>query len=271
MIQSEELLSLASDIAYQAGDVLRSYYVPCPGTQASLVANTKRNSTDLVTQADIESERLILDAIRATFPDHAILSEESGESKAEGIGDPEYRWLVDPLDGTTNFAHGLPGFAVALALEKFGRLILSVTYDPLRDELFTAQVGRSACLNGQPIHVSSAPTLQKSLVSTGFAYIRATTDLNNLAEFSRVMPRVQGIRRLGSAALDMAYLACGRLDAYWEYHLSPWDWAGGALLVQEAGGAVTNMQGHPWRIGDTGLVASNGLIHDELLATLHGE
>jgi len=265
---SKTLVSFATQTARRAGEVLRRYYVPRPGLEQPPTADTKSTDIDLVTQADLESERLILDAIRTTFPEHAILAEESGLSD---IPSAEYRWLVDPLDGTTNFAHGLPLFAVALALQQDDRLILAVTYDPLRDELFVAQAGQGATLNGRPVRVSTTPRLRRSLVATGFAYVRATTDLNNLAEFNRMMPRVQGIRRMGSAALDLAYLACGRLDGYWEYHLSPWDWAGGALLIREAGGRVTNIQGQPWQVGDTSLVASNGLIHDQLLTIIHGD
>ena len=268
---SETLVSFATQIARRAGEVLRRYYVPRPGLEQPPTADTKSTDIDLVTQADLESERLILNAIRTAFPEHAILAEESGESDGREVGRAEYRWLVDPLDGTTNFAHGLPLFAVALALQQGDRLILAVTYDPLRDELFVAQAGQGATLNGQPIRVSNTSVLRRALMATGFAYVRATTDLNNLAEFNRMMPRVQGIRRMGSAALDLAYLACGRIDGYWEYHLSPWDWAGGALLIREAGGRVTNIQGQPWRVGDTSLAASNGLIHDQLLAIVHGD
>ncbi len=267
---SEDLIVFATHTARRAGEVLRRYYTPRPGVEQGLTPDTKSTDIDLVTQADLESEQLILDAIRTAFPDHAILSEESGESDAGETGEAEYRWLVDPLDGTTNFAHGLPVFAVAIALEREGQPVLAVTYDPLRDELFAAQAGQGATLDGQPIRVSTTPTLRHSLVATGFAYIRATTDLNNLAEFNRVMPRVQGIRRLGSASLDLAYLACGRIDGYWEYHLSPWDWAGGALLIREAGGSVTDIHGRPWQVGDNSLVASNGLIHGQLLATVQG-
>ena len=176
---------------------------------------------------------------------------------------------MDPLDGTTNYAHGFPVFCVVLAVQRQEETILGVIYDPLRDELFTARQGRGATLNGRPLRVSNVARLAESLVATGFAYRRASLKDNNLPEFGRVMPRVQGVRRAGSAALDLAYLAAGRLDGYWEAHLSPWDWAAGALMVCEAGGTVTDREGHPWQVGCPNIVASNGRIHQELLAVLN--
>lgn len=252
----------AINTARQAGQILRRHY------NTGLQANVKSSEIDLVTQADLESEQFILDAIRRTYPHHAILAEESGSSGEPARG---YQWLVDPLDGTTNFAHAFPVFAVVLALLDRGRPVLAVTYDPLRDELFVAERGQGTTLNGHPVRVSKTARLRQALIATGFSYLRDRIDENNLLEFSWVMPHVQGIRRPGAAALDLAYVACGRLDGYWEYHLNPWDWLGGALLVEEAGGRANDLDGGPVGLATKHLIASNGLIHQELTARLKGE
>ncbi|MFQ5611950.1 MAG: inositol monophosphatase family protein [Anaerolineae bacterium] len=253
--------NFAVDLARQAGHILRTHY------NTGLHARTKSTDVDLVTQADLESEALILEAIRHTYPEHAILSEESGRSGQAG---QEYQWIVDPLDGTTNFAHAFPLFAVAITLVHRDALVLAVTYDPLRDEMFVAERGQGTTLNGRAVSVSKTDRLKQSLIGTGFAYIRAETERNNLNQFNRVMPVVQGIRRAGSAALDLAYVACGRLDGYWEFHLNPWDWLGGSLLVEEAGGRISNLDGGPPGLDDRDLIASNGWIHRELLETIGG-
>jgi myo-inositol-1(or 4)-monophosphatase len=177
-------------------------------------------------------------------------------------------WLVDPLDGTINYAHGYPCWAVSLALSCGSEVLLAASYDPLGDELFWAERDGGAWCNGARIRVSGADRLGDALVATGFAYKRATLDSNNLAEFGRMMPRVQGIRRGGSAVIDLAYVACGRLDGYWEMHLNPWDWAAGWLLVTEAGGTVTDMRGQTWSLDTTQIAASNGPLHPALLAAI---
>ncbi len=250
-------LTFAIDIALQAGALLNRYF------NETLIIKQKSSERDLVTQADIASEKLIVTAIREAFPSHAILAEEQGQ-----IGASEYIWLVDPLDGTTNFTHRYPVFSVVLALYHQGKILLAVTYDPIRNELFTAEKGRGSWLNDAPISVANNVTLQAAIVATGFPYDRATNPKNNMAEFCRVMPRVQGIRRGGSAALDMAYVACGRLDGYWEFHLNAWDFAGGVLLVEEAGGVVTNCDGTPWHLESRSVIAGNALIHNALAAMI---
>jgi myo-inositol-1(or 4)-monophosphatase len=236
---------------------------------------TKSTDIDLVTEADVAAERLIVDAIRERFPDDAILAEEGSDGARErfrsGPADDDRRvWLVDPLDGTVNYAHGYPVWAVSLALVEAGRVIVAASYDPLRDELYWARRGGGAWCNGQRLHVSAVSQLGRALVATGFAYRRATLEENNLDEFGRVMPRVQGVRRAGAAVLDLAHLAAGRLDGYWEMHLQPWDWAAGWLLVEEAGGKVTDLDGEPWSLGATRIAASNGPLHDNLLKAICG-
>jgi myo-inositol-1(or 4)-monophosphatase len=264
-----DALAFALDTARRAGQLLRDLY------HQGHTINHKSTDIDLVTEADLASERLIVDAIRAEFPGHAILSEEGlgDQQMATGVG---YLWVVDPLDGTINYAHGYPVWGPSLALAQRGRVVLGVSYDPLRDEIFWAQRGQGAWCNGQPLRVSTTARLRDALVATGFAYQRATLSTisrdevlgNNLAEFGAVMPHVQGVRRAGAAVLDLGHLAAGRLDAYWEMHLQPWDWAVGWLLVEEAGGLVTNLHGQPWSLDTNHLVATNGPLHDELLAAL---
>jgi myo-inositol-1(or 4)-monophosphatase len=271
-------LPFALETARQAGRLL------CELFSQHHTVHRKSTEIDLVTEADLASERLIVDAIRTRFPSHTILAEEgfgdvamgSSENLQEAAEEIPHLWIVDPLDGTINYAHGYPVWGVTLALAERGQVVLGVNYDPLLDEMFWAERGQGAWFNGERIEVSTVSRLQDALVATGFAYRRATlanasrgeVPGNNLAEFSAVMPRVQGVRRAGAAVLDLGYLAAGRLDAYWEMYLHPWDWAAGKLIVEEAGGVVTNMRGEPWSLGTNNLVASNGLVHDELLKAL---
>ena len=228
----------------------------------------KSSDIDVVTEADIASEQLIVGAIRQEFPGHRILSEEGLGTLDALVADSAPVWLVDPLDGTVNYAHGFPLWGVSLALAESGRVRTAVTFDPLHDQIYWAEAGQGAWRNGTRLQVSGAADLRRALVATGFAYKRATLTDNNLAEFSAVMPGVQGVRRGGSAVLDLAYLAAGQLDGYWEMHLNPWDWAAGWLLVEEAGGRVTDMRGEPWALSSGDMVATNGSLHDELLARL---
>jgi myo-inositol-1(or 4)-monophosphatase len=253
------MLHFAMDLVREAGGILLNYL------GRSMEIRSKSTEIDLVTEADLASERFMVSTIRKRYPGHRLLSEE----EVQPDSDSEYLWLIDPLDGTINFAHGFPVFSVTVAVRHLADLIIGVTYDPLRDELFTVSRGHGAELNGQQIHVSTAGRLIQSLVATGFPYRKATISDNNLAEFNRVLPRIQGIRRGGSAALDLAYVAAGRLDGYWESHLSPWDWAAGMLMVQEAGGSVTSRDGRPWTFESQGMVATNGLIHHELMDVLN--
>jgi myo-inositol-1(or 4)-monophosphatase len=224
---------------------------------------THKGLVDLVTEQDRRSEAAIAEVIRAAFPDHAILAEEGGTS----AGSPAHRWIVDPLDGTTNYAHGYPVFAVSVAYEENGELEVGVILDPLRRELFVAERGRGATLNGRPIAVSSTSTLIASLLETGFPYDRARLALA-LDQLNRLAPRSQGMRRSGSAALSLAYVAAGRLDGFWEATLSPWDMAAGALLVRAAGGTVSLLNGAPFTTTSTEILATNGQIHGALIQEL---
>jgi myo-inositol-1(or 4)-monophosphatase len=256
-----EYLKAAEEIAQAAGALLRDAYV-----QPRQIAY--KGAVDLITQADRDAETLIVQSLKATFPEHSILSEESG-AVAGGNG---YRWIIDPLDGTTNFAHGFPVFAVSIALHGPEGLLAGVVYDPMRDECFTAVKGEGARLNGRPIQPSAVDQLKAALVVTGFPYNRHTAPDNNSAAFAAFIRRAQGVRRVGAAALDLAYVACGRLDGYWEFPINSWDIAAGMLLVKEAGGMVTTYQaeadeGVVLREGQ--IVASNGHIHQAMIATLH--
>lgn len=255
-------LDLAITTARAAGQILCRLYDKHHSVQF------KSSDIDIVTEADIASERLIVDAIRQKFPRHRILSEEGLGTLDALVADSAPVWLVDPLDGTINYAHGFPLWAVSLALAESGRVRMAVTFDPLRDEIYWAQTGQGAWCDGTRLQVSGVATLRQALVATGFAYKRATLTDNNLAEFGAVMPGVQGVRRGGSAVLDLAYLAAGRLDGYWEMHLNPWDWAAGWLLVEEAGGKVTDRRGEPWALSSGDMVATNGHLHQELLGHL---
>lgn len=253
-------LEFALEAARQAGQLL------CEHFHQHHTIRFKSTDIDVVTEADLAAERFLVGAIRSRFPGHEILSEEGLGGLQNPPDQAPHLWLVDPLDGTVNYAHGYPFWGVTLALAEAGQVVMGVTYDPLRDEMFWAEQGQGAWCDGERMRVSDATRLRDVLVATGFAYKRATLADNNLAEFSAVMPRVQGVRRAGAAVLDLAHVADGRLDAYWEMHLNPWDWAAGCLFVTEAGGVVTDLRGAPWSLGTDNFVASNGLVHDKLLA-----
>jgi myo-inositol-1(or 4)-monophosphatase len=220
--------------------------------------------TNLVTEMDARAETLIVEALSGAFPDDGILSEEAGARP----GHSGRRWIVDPLDGTTNYAHGLPVFAVSIALETHGRITLGVVFDPIHEELFVAERGRGAFVNDERLSVSAAAELDASLLATGFPYnIRTTTD-TNLREYAAFSVRAQAVRRFGSAVLYLAWVAAGRLDGYWELTLGPWDVAAGSLLVEEAGGRVSDLRGGPLTIDAPSVVASNGHIHHAILTVL---
>ncbi len=227
-------------------------------------ATRKSNPLDLVTEADKEAEAAVIATIHRAFPDHAILAEESGASEQKS----QHRWIIDPLDGTTNFAHGFPAFCVSIAYEHRGRVQLGVVFDALHKDLFIAWRGKGAKLNGNTIRVSTARTLGTSLLATGFAYDRRERRRFYLCFWEAMMMRVEGVRRAGSAALDLASVACGRIDGFWEFGLKPWDVAAGALLVQEAGGTVTNMDGTALDIAGAQILATNGRIHQEMTQVL---
>jgi myo-inositol-1(or 4)-monophosphatase len=221
----------------------------------------KSNSIDLVTEADQESERAVIDVLQRAFPTHSVLAEESGANTHKS----EHRWIIDPLDGTTNFAHGFPQFCVSIAYERRGRLETAVIYDAFKNECFTATRGKGARLKGKPIHVSHTDSLGTALLATGFPYDRRERRRFYLTFWENFMLRTHGVRRTGSAALDLAYVACGRIDAFWEFGLKQWDVAAGALIVAEAGGRVTNMDGTPLDLNGAQIVASNRHIHHDML------
>ncbi|MBN1137444.1 MAG: inositol monophosphatase [Anaerolineae bacterium] len=262
-----EILEFALETARRAGRLL------CEFANQQHTINHKSTVIDLVTEADLASEKLIVAAIRTRFPNHTIQSEEGlGDlgtvvqgCQKQAAHETPYLWLVDPLDGTVNYAHSYPMWGVSLALAEAGKTTIGVVYDPLRDEIFWAERGQGSRLNGARLQVSKAARLQESLLATGFPYRAAFLADNNLAEFNAMVPRAQGVRRAGAAVLDLAHVAAGRLDGYWEKHLQPWDWAAGWLLVEEAGGTVTTMDGRPWSLQENNMAASNSLIHDELL------
>ncbi len=251
-----DYIHVAERLAREAGALLREGY----GTTLQV---EYKSAIDLVTEYDRRSEALILNGLRAAFPGHATLGEESGRA----LGD-EYEWLVDPLDGTTNFAHGYPLFAVSLALTQRGRLITGVVYDPLRDELFAAEAGAGATLNGRRLSVSTVTDLGRALINTGFAYDVRTNPRNNLPEFTAFLMRAQAVRRGGSAALDCAYIGAGRAEGYWEFGSKPWDLGAGVLVTREAGGRATTEHGDDDLLGQPSVVVSNGHLHQAMLAVI---
>jgi myo-inositol-1(or 4)-monophosphatase len=225
----------------------------------------KTNAIDLVTEADHQSEAAVIDVLQRAFPDHTILAEEgSGNSPAAS----EHRWIVDPLDGTTNFAHTYPQFCVSIGYERRGRIELGVIWDALKKELFVARRGGGARLNRKPMRVSHVRTLETALLATGFPYDRRERRRFYLCFWEAFMLRTHGVRRTGSAALDLAWVACGRIDAFWEFGLKPWDVAAGSLLVEEAGGHVSNMDGTTLDLEGAQIIASNGRLHQEMIETL---
>lgn len=252
------MLQTAVDAAREAGAFLRERV----GTVRSI--ETKQGEErNLVSEIDRRSEGMIIRRIHAAYPGHGILAEESG-----GSGTSEFTWVIDPLDGTTNFLHGLPIFCVTIGVQHREEVVAGVVYDPNADELYTAERGHGAQLNGRPIRVSKAPDLLRSLLVTGFPYDIARNPDHAVEHFVNFLMAARGIRRLGSAALDLAYLAAGRFDGFWEVNLHPWDMAAGTLLVREAGGTVTGFAGEPHAITMKQIAASNGLIHEEMLAVL---
>ncbi len=255
------MLNVAIEAALEAGKYLK-YNVG----KVKNIERKKGEETNLVTEIDKQSEKLIIKKIRQHFSSHDILGEESGAHDAKS----EYRWIIDPLDGTTNYTHGLPIFCVTIGVEHKGEIIGGAIYDPNTDEMFTAEKGKGAFLNGKRIRVSSADTLINSLLVTGFPYNVKENPGNVVDHFVHFLPVAQGIRRLGSAALDLAYIACGRLDGYWEVFLNPWDKAAGILLVREAGGKVTTFSGDEKDvIYNPNTLATNGLVHNDMLAVIN--
>jgi myo-inositol-1(or 4)-monophosphatase len=253
----KDFLSVASDAALKAGAILRDNI---HGKREI----TLKGDINLVTEMDMRSERTVVETLLASFPGHGIIAEEETRILS-GSG---FTWIIDPLDGTTNYAHGYPCFSVSIALEQEEEIILGVVYDPMRDELFTAQKESGACLNGRPIKVSGIDTLIKSLLATGFPYDRKLSEKNNLDHFHDLLMASQEVRRDGSAALDLCSVACGRFDGFWELKLRPWDVAAGSLIVREAGGRVSDFSGKVSSIHDDEILASNGKIHGQMIEIL---
>lgn len=246
--------------AYKGAEVLQSYFGHNPAVK-------KKSAIDLVTEADTASEEAILKVIRTRYPDHSVLAEEGGLHGERR----DFQWIVDPLDGTTNFAHQLPIYAISIGFALRGRVVAGVVLDPCSGELFTATAEEAACLNGKPIGVSSVPSLADSLLVTGFPYnVREL-----LPEVTRRMQNclrlAQGVRRLGSAALDLCYVACGRFDGFWEQDLKPWDTAAGSCIAEAAGAVVTDFSGGPYQIDGKEILATNGHIHVQTIAMLELE
>ena len=251
-----ELANPIAPIARDAGALLMEHFRRGVKTEYK-----GTGEVDLVTVADRASEKLIVERVRQQWPSHDIMGEEGARTEQGS----EWRWYIDPLDGTTNFAHGYPVFCVSIGLERAGEMVAGVLYDPTRDELFQAEKNAGATLNGLPIRVSSRNRLAESLTATGFPS-KKRHQSPNVYFYHQVTMRSHGVRRAGSAALDLANVACGRYDGFWEFHLNPWDTSAGSLLVKEAGGMVTRFDGSPFRIESDEVLASNAQIHTELIA-----
>lgn len=254
------MLNFAIDVARDAGGLLIQ--------RLGAAKVTNKGDIDLVTEADLASENLIIERIRSYYPQHGILAEESGEAElVGGAKRSEWKWIIDPLDGTTNYAHSYPCFCVSIALEHAGMLEVGVVYDPVRDEMFAAERGNGATLNDRKITVSSVEELKDAMLCTGFPYnVRERPDFTR--DFANFTMAAQAVRRDGSAALDLAYVACGRFDGFWEDGLSPWDIAAGKILIEEARGKVSNFDNEPLSIYTKKVLASNGLVHDAMLRVL---
>ena len=255
-------------IAKEAGEIIREGF----GTNFSV--EYKTNLSNFVTEIDKKSEAAIINFIKKEFPNHAVLAEESGEHKTslassqKGDGS-EYLWVIDPLDGTSNFAHGLPIFSVSIGVQKNGETICGVVYDVMRDEIYSSEKGSGSFRNGQRLQVSSNDNLRKSMLVTGFPYDIADNPDYAIERFAAFLKASSAVRRLGSAAIDMCYVAAGVFDGFWEVHLHPWDMAAGKLLVEEAGGIVTDFNGTPMNIFNKQILASNGKVHSEMLSVLN--
>ena len=257
LMDLEQVQRIGIAAAYQGAEVLRSRF-------GSMFKVSKKGRIDLVTEADTEAEHAIIETIASAFPDHSILAEESGLQKESS----PLQWIIDPLDGTTNFVHGLSLYAVSIAFAVEGEVVFGIVLSPPAEELFMAVSGEGATLNGRPVSVSSESALSESLLVTGFPY-SIEEDFKPISErFIKCLKAAQGVRRLGSAALDLCYVACGRFTGFWEQNIQPWDTAAGFLLVQEAGGRVTDYSDQPYTIGKREILATNGMIHQEMLSLL---
>lgn len=253
----QQYLDAAVEAARIAGTYQRSRF-------ASSLDVELKGDKDLVTEVDKESERLIVGHLRSLFPDHNVIAEEGDYPQNSSA----FRWIIDPVDGTTNYAHSFPWFCSSIGLQQDGELVVAVIYNPIHDELFTATKGGGAFLNGRRLSVSNSAPLKSTLLGTGFPYDCASDPANNFDSFIAFQKAAHGIRRAGAAALDLACVAAGRLDGFWELKLKPWDVAAGVLLVLEAGGIVTTFDGSAYDVFNDRIVASNGLIHDEMITML---
>jgi myo-inositol-1(or 4)-monophosphatase len=255
---SKSFLNLAIEAARSAGDILMEGF----GTDFKI--DNKEGINNLVTEYDTRCEKKIIELIQSYYPDHSFLGEESGYTEAN----TEYRWIIDPLDGTVNYAHNLPVFSVSIALEKAGEIICGCVFNPVLDEMFSAELGKGAYKNGKQIYVSTQSDIQTSFLVTGFPYNITENPRNAIEHFVKVVGSGIPVRRLGSAALDLSYVACGRFDGFWEVYLNPWDVAAGMLILREAGGKMSHYDGSEYSHKGETVVASNGFIHQDILNLL---
>ena len=258
----QKIAGFAEEISKSAGKILLK------GFRSETTKISYKSRTNLVTNIDRESEEFLFNSIRKKFPGHSIIAEEGSRSDAGG----DLIWYIDPLDATNNYAHGIPFFCVSIGVfsREAGCVTAGVVHDPYHKETFKAVKGKGAFLNGKPIHVSSIDDIGISVLATGFPYDKENTEKNNLRQFNAILPNIQGIRRMGSAALDLSYIACGRIDGYWEPELYPWDMAAGSLIVEEGGGTVTKYNGSSFDPEYPEILASNGKIHDKMIGILKG-
>lgn len=250
----DKQIQIALIAARQAGKILLK--------QQGCTSVSEKADNNLVTEADYAAQDLIVKTIRDHFPDHSIIAEEDFHANSDAAN----LWIIDPLDGTNNFAHGIPHFSISIAYARAGQVVAGTVFDPIRDEMFSAVRGKGTFLNKTAISVSKASTLQEAIVATGFYYDRGTMMRKTLNSVEKLFEaNIHGIRRFGSAALDLCWVACGRFDAYFEYKLSPWDFAAGMLIVEEAGGACSNQKGGQLDLTSTGIAVSNGIFHDDFI------
>jgi myo-inositol-1(or 4)-monophosphatase len=261
-----ENVALISDLkftlleaAHAAAKLLRHYF------EGTFEIQSKDTINNLVTEVDKKSEVAIIDVIRSKFPDHFILSEEAGALSTAS----EYKWIIDPIDGTVNFAHGIPICCISIGLEHQGKIIMGCVLNPFMNELFFAERGKGATLNGKKIFVSKKAELESACLVTGFPYRWAEVNTDPISVFEKFIRMGLPVRRLGSAAIDLCWVACGRFDAFWEYNLNPWDIAAGYLIIEEAGGRITNFIGAPYSVYDKETLATNGIIHDEMVQVIN--
>lgn len=256
-MNSKKFYDIAISVAKEAGSYQKEKF----GSELKIEF---KGAIDLVTEVDKKSEQIILNGIQDNFPEHDIMAEEGGGERK----DSAYKWIVDPLDGTTNFAHRLPLFAVSIALEFKGKIIGGVVYNPIYDELFCAFKGEGAYLNNKKIKVTNTNTLDHAMIATGFAYNLRKNISKHIVHFQNVIVKAQAVRRLGSAAIDICYLACGRFDGFWELNLFPWDTAAGTIIAEEAGALVSRFDGSPYTVYEKDLLITNSKIHAEMIKVL---